>query len=114
MHASTSRGIPSDPAIPPGARSGCGFIRATAPFVNWHPRLLTCACIELQLQRELDVVCVRTVHVVLEGVVQDRELSDLLGTSTRLQVQRDDPWTNVSRTPEMPVAHQYVNILANT
>ena len=76
MHASTSRGIPSDPAIPPGARSGCGFIRATAPFVNWHPRLLTCACIELQLQRELDVVCVRTVHVVLEGVVQDRELSD--------------------------------------
>ena len=63
-------------------------------------------CIELQLQRELDVVCVRTIHVVLEGVVQDRELS--------WAPLHDYSATNVSRTREMPVAHQYVNILANT
>ena len=39
--------------------------------------LLTRAVVELQLQRELDVVRVRSIHVVVEGVVQDRE--DALG-----------------------------------
>ena len=47
------------------------------------------------------------VHV-LEGVVQDRESSWAL--------LHDYSATNLSRTREMPVAHQfqYVNILANT
>ena len=39
--------------------------------------LLTRATVELQLQGQLNVVCMRTVHVVLEGVVENRE--DALG-----------------------------------
>ena len=39
-----------------------------------EPVLLARAVIELELQRELDaVVCVRPVHVVLKGVIENRE-----------------------------------------
>ena len=62
--------------------------------IRAYLRVRASACIELQLQRELDVVCVRTVHVVIEGVskVSFRIESYPGGTSTRLQ--RDERLTH--------------------
>ena len=59
----------SQPHLPrrvlPGAPKPC--------VPSQEPVLLARAVIELELQRELDVVCVRPVHVVLKGVIENRE-----------------------------------------
>ena len=56
-------------------------------------RPLNCsAAVELQLQRQLDVVGVRAIHVVFEGVVEDREdalVRDVVGRVGQHGAQHD-------------------------